>query len=45
MGFVVPFIVGAIKTAFAGYLVSKAIQWLAPKPELPDFQQDEQAQV
>ena len=28
----------------AAYLVSKAIQWLAPKPELPDFQQDEQAQ-
>ena len=44
MGFIVPFVVGALKTAFAGYLVSKAIQWLAPKPELPDFQQDEQAQ-
>ena len=29
-----------IKSVIGGFAISKAISWLAPKPELPDFTQD-----
>ena len=32
-----------IKSAVTGFAISKAVSWLAPKPELPDFTQDAEA--
>jgi len=32
-----------IKSVITGFAISKAISWLAPKPELPDFTQDAEA--
>ena len=32
-----------IKSVIGGFAISKAISWLAPKPELPDFTQDAEA--
>lgn len=33
-----------IKSVITGFAISKAVSWLAPKPELPDFTQDAEAQ-
>jgi hypothetical protein len=32
-----------IKSVITGFAISKAVSWLAPKPELPDFTQDAEA--
>ena len=44
MGFFIPFLTMIAKSVITGFAISKAISWLAPKPEIPEFQQDTQAQ-
>ena len=44
MGFFIPIITAIAKSVITGIAISKAISWLAPKPEIPEFQQDTQAQ-
>jgi hypothetical protein len=44
MGFFIPILTMVAKSVITGIAVSKAISWLAPKPEIPEFQQDTQAQ-
>ena len=44
MGFFMPIITYLAKSAITGFAISKAISWLAPKPEVPEFQQDTEAQ-
>jgi hypothetical protein len=34
---------GIIKSVVTGFAISKAVSWLAPKPELPEFTQDAEA--
>ena len=40
MGFFIPIITYLAKSVITGFAISKAISWLAPKPEVPEFQQD-----
>ena len=35
---------GIIKSVVTGFAISKAVSWLAPKPELPEFTQEAEAQ-
>ena len=44
MGFFIPILTAVAKSVITGIAISKAISWLAPKPEIPEFQQDTQAQ-
>ena len=44
MGFFIPILTAIAKSVITGIAISKAISWLAPKPEIPEFQQDTQAQ-
>ena len=44
MGFFIPILTMIAKSVITGIAISKAISWLAPKPEIPEFQQDTQAQ-
>jgi hypothetical protein len=44
MGFFIPIITYLAKSVITGFAISKAISWLAPKPEVPEFQQDTEAQ-
>ena len=44
MGFFIPFLGTIIKSGITGFAISKAISWLAPKPELPEFTQEAEAQ-
>jgi hypothetical protein len=44
MGFFIPILTAIAKSVITGFAISKAISWLAPKPEIPEFQQDAEAQ-
>ena len=44
MGFFIPFLGTIIKSVITGFAISKAVSWLAPKPELPEFTQEAEAQ-
>ena len=44
MGFFLPILGTIIKSVIGGFAISKAISWLAPKPEVPEFQQETEAQ-
>ena len=44
MGFFIPILGTIIKSVITGFAISKAVSWLAPKPELPEFTQEAEAQ-
>ena len=44
MGFFIPILTAVAKSIITGIAISKAIQWLAPKPEIPEFTQEAEAQ-
>lgn len=44
MGFFIPILTAIAKSVITGIAISKAISWIAPKPEIPEFQQDTEAQ-
>ena len=44
MGFFIPILTTVIKSVITGFAISKAVSWLAPKPEIPEFTQDAEAQ-
>ena len=43
MGFFTAILGTIIKSVITGFAISKAITWLAPRPELPEFQQETEA--
>jgi hypothetical protein len=44
MGFFTAIIGTIIKSVITGFAISKAVSWLAPKPEIPEFTQEAEAQ-
>lgn len=44
MGFFIPILTTVIKSVITGFAISKAVSWLAPKPEIPEFTQEAEAQ-